>query len=307
MYGVCNRNSASSQNCLYDGPGKRLNDIKAEEILQNRCVDFFKDSNSTVCCNAEQVFTMEESIQMAEGIFGRCQSCMRNLLKGICGIACDPHQSKYLNVLETKTGVFGTYANKVEYLIDREYTENVYESCKRVIHPSSGRLALDLACGTEATKCTAEKFFFFMGDPIASPLVPFKIEYIYSENPDLRFTSKTKKCDEAFDNSYACSCVDCPASCPIGNTLQPEDSGFLLMDLNGTTFIVAIIIGSFGTIGILLGMTLWRNMKLANLPMFFGGFDEVNTELSRVFCWWGKSMLDQSFFEISIHEIIIVF
>jgi Niemann-Pick C1 protein len=229
---------------------------------------------------------------MAEGIFGRCQTCMKNLMKGICGIACDPQQNKYLTILEIKdSAVFPgkQYANKVEYRIDLNYTTNVYESCKEVVHPSSGRQAMELACGTEASKCTPDKLYFYMGDPAANPLVPFKIEYVNFEDPARRFTSETKKCDEAYDDSYACSCVDCAQSCPNASPPEPDDSGYIIFDLNGTTFIIAIVIGSFGVISLIFGSVLGRNFTLHDLPRFLGGFEEMNIWLSKFFGWWGRS------------------
>jgi Niemann-Pick C1 protein len=233
---------------------------------------------------------MESSIQMAEGIFGRCQTCMRNLMKGICGIACDPNQDKYLTIIETQFSfIFNkTYANKVEYRMEEKYPLSVFESCKEVIHPASGKKAFDLACGTEAAKCTPEQWYWFMGDP-ANPLVPFKIDYIYSDEPERRFTSETKQCEEAYDGSYACSCIDCAKSCPIADPPEAEDPGYLLFELNGTTFIVAIVIGSFGVISLIFATAFGSKITIKDLPRFLGGFEEVNTWLTQFFRWWGRS------------------
>jgi Niemann-Pick C1 protein len=229
---------------------------------------------------------------MAEGIFGRCQTCLRNLMKGICGIACDPNQDKYLSILELKnSSVFlgKEYVNKVEYRIDLNYTTSTYESCKQVIHPSSGRQAMELACGTEASKCNPDQWYFYMGDPAANPLVPFKMEYVNSDDPNARFTSETKLCDEAYDGSFACSCVDCAASCPNANPPKVDDPGYLIFNLNGTTFVIAIVIGSLGIVVLIFGSVVGGRYTLQDLPRFLGGFEEVNTWLSQFFGWWGRS------------------
>lgn len=232
---------------------------------------------------------MENSIQMAEGIFGRCQTCLRNMMKGICGLACDPEQDKYVKILEERySSIFQkNYVHRVEYLIDEQHTIDAYESCKQVVHPSSGRQAMELACGTEAAKCTPAQWYFFMGDPAANPLVPFKIEYVNSTDDPNRFTSDTKRCEEAYDGSYACSCVDCAQSCPSADPPLPDDPGYLIFDLNGTTFIVAIAIGGFGVICLLFGAA--SGVRFQDLPKSLGGFEEVNTTLSRFFRWWGRS------------------
>lgn len=216
-------------------------------------------------------------------------------MKGICAIACDPNQDKYLSVLEVKdSAVFQgkQYVNKVEFRIDLNYTTNVYESCKQVVHPSSGRQAMDLACGTEASKCNPDQWYFYMGDPGVNPLVPFKIEYVNFDDPNGRFSSETKKCDEAYDGSYACSCVDCAESCPNASPPQPDDPGFLIFELNGQTFVVAIIIGSFGIVALIFGSVVGRKWTLRDLPAFLGGFEEMNTWLSKFFGWWGRSELN---------------
>lgn len=176
--------------------------------------------------------------------------------------------------------------NKVEYRIDLNYTTKVYESCKEVIHPSSGRQAMDLACGTDASKCNPDQWYFYMGDPAANPLVPFKIEYVNSDDPDRRFTSETKKCNEAYDGSYACSCVDCAQSCPNAAPPEPEDPGYRIFDLNGTTFIIAIVVGS---LGIVILFFLGRNVTFKDLPRYLGGFEGTNIWLTKFFRWWGRS------------------
>lgn len=299
MYDVCNTNGVNEQNCVYDGPGFVLHNETAEEILLRRCPDFFSDINTPVCCTAKQVLTMESSIQMAEGIFGRCQSCLQNMMKSICGLACDPEQDKYMNVTEIRfSNIFNAnYAFSVDYRIDTEYTTSTYESCKEVVHPSSGRQAMELACGAVASKCNPEKWFHFMGDPPTNTLVPFKINYVHSDNDADRFTADTKRCYEAYEGAYACSCVDCEESCPIADPPLPDDPGYLIFDLNGTTFIIAISIGSLGVVALIFGSVLIKSSMLRDLPRFLGGFEHADEWISKFFRWWGRSELNSFFFQ----------
>lgn len=291
MYDVCNRNSVHDQNCPYTGPGYTLNDNEAEEILLKRCPDIYKDPSALVCCTAGQVKTMENSIQMAEGIFGRCQTCLKNMMKGICGLACDPAQDKYITILEERySAIFQkNYVHSVEYRVDLNYTTSAYESCKNVIHPSSGRLAMELACGTEASKCDPDKWFFYMGDPDVNPLVPFKLDYVNSDNESARFTAETKTCNDAYDEDYACSCVDCAQSCPVADPPTPEDPGYTIYNLNGITFIIAIVIGSFSVVAVIFGSVVLKYYNISNLPNFFGGFKEADVWFAKFFFWWGRS------------------
>lgn len=238
---------------------------------------------------------MEESILKAEGIFGRCTTCFKNLLKGICAVACDPAQDKYLRIVNELQSIDTgrNYVDELEFRMDPEYKAGVFSSCSDVIHPSSGRLALSLACGTDLYKCTPDQLFFYMGDPIGNPLVPFKINYSNIDDPNTRFESETKECTDFYENDFPCSCVDCSASCPISDPPQADDEGFKIGSFNGTTFIISMSIGLIGLL--IMAFGLMSKINIGQLPAIFGGFPSFNDELSRFFSWWGRSKLFKLF------------
>lgn len=63
--------------------------------------------------------------------------------------------------------------------ITEAYLNGTYDSCKQVSMPSTGQLALDLMCGAWASqKCTAKRWFDYMGETEGNLFVPFKINYI---------------------------------------------------------------------------------------------------------------------------------
>lgn len=97
--------------------------------------------------------------------------------------------------------------------VDKEYVNGVYDSCKEVVFPSSGGLAMHLGCGS--TVCSAEKWYKFMYDPKSNPITPILVNFVYDNGPQT-WRAETKKCNESYPNSTACSCVDCSAKCPIG-------------------------------------------------------------------------------------------
>ena len=96
-------------------------------------------------------------------------------------------------------------------------------------------------------------------------------------------------CNEAFDEFYECSCVDCPSTCPNVDPPQPDDLGFRIMGLNGYTFIISLVFGVVGIFYVFLGALIIKNIR--ELPKFFGGFDEVNEALTKCFRWWGTSKI----------------
>jgi Niemann-Pick C1 protein len=246
-------------------------------------------ADSPVCCTPNQVRSMEDSILKAEGIFGRCTTCLKNLLKGICAVACDPEQDKFIRIRDTRNNTFTgrEYVTEIEYRMDPAYKQSVFNSCSEVIHPSSGRLALGIACGTDLLKCTPDQLFFYMGDPVGNPLVPFKIDYTNIDDPNTRFESKTLECYESYEGDYPCSCVDCSGTCPNTDPPTADDNGFEIGSFNGITFIVSMSIGLIGLLMIIVGFT--RDVVFKTLPSFYGGFPSFNDELSRFFNWWGRS------------------
>lgn len=39
---------------------------------------------------------MEAGFQQADGIFGRCQTCMKNMQKSMCSFTCGADQSRFM-------------------------------------------------------------------------------------------------------------------------------------------------------------------------------------------------------------------
>ena len=146
-----------------------------------------------------------------QGVFGRCQTCSKNMELSVCAFTCAPDQSRFL---VAHPSFDGSYVESIDYRIDYNHMEGVFKSCKEVVLPSTGKKAMDVSCGYWEDKCDPEKWYEFMGNAVDNPLVPFNIKYIVENDTSIRFERETKTCSEAYNNSYACSCVDCDKSCP---------------------------------------------------------------------------------------------
>lgn len=54
---------------------------------------------------------MEKNLLMAAGLFGRCETCMKNFRKSICGLNCSPKHSQYMTpyideiTIDNNTGI----------------------------------------------------------------------------------------------------------------------------------------------------------------------------------------------------------
>lgn len=65
--------------------------------------------NPLTCCSAQQIFTIDLNMNMAEGVFGRCSTCLRNMFRHICDYSCSANQSKFMNVTKSKVNENGLY------------------------------------------------------------------------------------------------------------------------------------------------------------------------------------------------------
>ncbi|XP_011504698.1 PREDICTED: Niemann-Pick C1 protein-like [Ceratosolen solmsi marchali] len=225
-YKECGYNEDNKvRNCLSNTTAQLINDEDAEKILVKRCPHLFEDTNQPkTCCDSQQIRTMDSSMEMAEQIFGRCAICLRNLFQSICDFTCSPDQSRFMNATEIKVNKNGdAYIEALEIFLSEEYANSTYDSCKDVVNPSSGMLAMDFGCNG-AKDCTPKRWFDYMGNSNINSFVPFFIDYVFNASElQSKFIThslnpKTKNCSERYDNStLACSCVDCRLACKVNN------------------------------------------------------------------------------------------
>ncbi|XP_055844518.1 NPC intracellular cholesterol transporter 1 homolog 1b [Episyrphus balteatus] len=281
-------------NTYYDGSAKPLENTRAIELFKKRCPLLYVEYSSgpsegdqpiELCCDDEQIFTMDNGMSQADGIFGRCPTCATNMGLSICAMTCAQNQSEFL----VPKVINEEYVESVEYKIDDGFTEKVYDSCKNVIHTATGRPAMDLACGVyDALTCSHQRWFNFMGDKSTNEYVPFPINYKFlDETEPGRYLGPALSCGSSFPGSHKCSCVDCEESCPVGEIPKAEDEGFQIWGLNGVTFIVAVVLGIFIIVVVFLGATSCCRMKNLKLPWICGGFGFMNHLLYRLFRAWG--------------------
>lgn len=98
------------------------------------------------------------------------------------------------------------YVSEINLHITDRYVEGVYDSCKNVVIPSMGKLALDLMCGAwGASRCSPVRWYDFMGDN-TEDVVPFQINYILHNSTDevngfRPLDPKIVPCNESLDVS----------------------------------------------------------------------------------------------------------
>ncbi|XP_031627932.1 NPC intracellular cholesterol transporter 1 homolog 1b [Contarinia nasturtii] len=298
-------------NCPYDGPGKPLDDEAARKILSDRCPELFendKNESQLFCCNAEMVQIMENNFKLFSSMFGRCSSCLKNFQKSICALNCSPKHSQFLDPyivdIETynetgyKTGdEKDKYINAVDFYMSEEYIEGVFNSCKGIVMPSTGQYVLDMGtCGLYDSKtCTAKRWYEFMGDAENNPFVPFQLNYKF-DNAERAFRTDTKKCNEAYDSSVPCSCVDCSLSCPTnekdpGETVEPENP------FVRTLYVVIIVF--------LCSFLVLFLIPASKFPKCIAGTPKVDKLLTIAFRHWGKFFTSYPLMTLIVCIIII--
>lgn len=177
--------------------------------------------------------TIDAKFKGAELFYGRCPTCTQNMLKSICAVTCSPEQDRFISV-STMTED-SECATSVDFRLDPEYMSKTFDSCKGVNSPLSGGLVIENACddGNSFT-CTPKKWYKYMGNYDA-----FKISYVSESDREKRFEYPAKRCNESYDNSYACSCVDCQMTCDRADIPRGEIKG---QYMRRTTYILLVIV-----------------------------------------------------------------
>ncbi|XP_044021275.1 NPC intracellular cholesterol transporter 1 homolog 1b-like isoform X2 [Aphidius gifuensis] len=253
-YGECHvSDDGLKQNCPTSNSAQLINDNSAEAILRKRCPHLFMETDHPLtCCNADNINTMDTSLRMADSIFGRCTTCIKNMIRGICDFTCAHDQSRFMEAVNIiyDTEIKKYYIDEVNVFISYEYVNSTFESCSKVVHPMSGYLAMEIGCGEHA-KCNPKLWYEYLGDVNNNPLVPFQMNYVYESNNTNNLVEPlnppTKLCSEAYDNSSTrCSCIDCPSSCPFAEW-KIQDEFFTIFNFNGYGILLGcfVIISSF--------------------------------------------------------------
>ncbi|XP_075158262.1 Niemann-Pick type C-1b [Haematobia irritans] len=287
-YGHSHQEGPHWKNKAYSGPPKPLEDPSALETIKRRCPVLYnafksEDPNEPIelCCDAEQIVAMENGMSQADGVYSRCPTCVLNMGLSICYMTCAPYHSEFLTPHHDVNSANVEYVREIDYRIDDAFVEKIYDNCKGIQHPQTGRPAMDLGCGPyNARSCDHQKWYDFMGNMEINEYVPFPIHYKFlndsSEEPRLKLNALN--CSEAYENSHACACIDCSESCPITDIPIAYEEVFHLLGL----WIIA------GFVVFIVAIWVFERCRIkGKFPGCFSGFGCFNNVLYKVFRWWG--------------------
>lgn len=302
---VCHIDSKGhGQNCVKETAPMAFNNsgddsAAVKEKLREYCPFFFEgDSEDPIelCCDNEQINFMTDGFKNSAP-FARCPTCVKNLQKFFCLVACSPYQYYMTSSYTTKTEQGKEYTDVVTISTPQETMDAVYDSCKDVSLPSTGEAVLQSACGNYgAIWCTPLRWFLYMNDPDQNPFAPYKMQFnttITGLYTPLDY--KVLTCSEAYDNSSACSCSDCPVNCPENLYTSIHTDYNIFSNINEYSFYTSIsllLIGCLAFIGISIlqkiNLLTRRNRQINTNKPPFG--EKVHDALYRYFKAFGIIM-----------------
>ncbi|XP_072950000.1 NPC intracellular cholesterol transporter 1 homolog 1b-like [Epargyreus clarus] len=193
-------------------------------IIEGRCPHLLTDEEGNVlpedeiltCCDKTQLNNMHASLLLADGVLGRCPTCLRNFARQICEMNCSPDQARFVNVTEEIAPDGTAYVNEINYRVFNDFMIDAHQSCSGVLVPQTGLPAINLMCGN-APVCDADAWFGFTGDTQNNPLAPVQVNFHRWPTPHDSMNVRAPPCNESFEGDLPCSCVDCRITCPTGN------------------------------------------------------------------------------------------
>lgn len=282
-YGPCAQDyhTGKSLNCAYNGTAIKINDT-VMPVLQSLCPTLVEPGSTTrLCCNADQLLDLQSNLLVPQTLLFRCPTCWSNFRDHLCEMTCGRDQSKHLIpkkfVPATEKGKeFQEAITEIDFYVTPDFANGLYDSCKNVLFPSTNQPVIQVLCGPYGiSNCSAQNLLSYMGS-VSNGMSPIQINYIYKNSSLIvngsnidPFNITMTPCNEAVTKSMyyrpglnvsACSCTDCPASCPPFPPLPGVSEPFKVGDLDGMIF-VAIMVFLFFTFGFLIGIVLYYTFQ----------------------------------------------
>ncbi|KAH8387081.1 hypothetical protein KR093_004563 [Drosophila rubida] len=285
-YGESHMIGEHAQNLWYTGEALALSDADAEAVFARRCPTLYKEYKGAsgaeelrLCCDPKQVHTMDSGLTQADGVYSRCPTCSLNIAQTVCAMTCAQNQSLFLTAYVELNPNGVEFVEHIDYRIEDETVQRIYNSCDSIQHPQTGRPAMDLGCGAyNAKTCNYRRWYHFMGDSESSDYVPFMINYLWSEDAvegseEIYLKLHPLDCGQSYEGNYACACIDCEQSCPLTEAPTGYQPPWQIAGLYGITFIVSLVVGVAIVLFICWGATGHRKAPArVCMPTLYGEF-----------------------------------
>lgn len=214
------------------------------------------EDKTYACCSIKQLSSLDASLALSKAVLIRCPSCADNFAHFHCITTCSPQQTKIIKVTKvanvtgfdniTREGVVGYAA-----YLSTDFADASFQSCKNVIIPATGGLAIGTMCGRFGSKhCNPQRWYDFQGDS-SNGLAPLDIDFHLVKPGDteglpegtIPYRGNALKCNETTPSGgKACSCQDCQESCPKIAPPALPPGPFQLLGIDGFLIISIILL-----------------------------------------------------------------
>jgi len=252
--GVPGCNEVQFLNCRADpnDPSPKPADEEALDLLQSECPHMYDELTAEgevrLCCSTRQLRDLKTSFaKVSPFLAATCPTCWYNFRKNFCDLTCSPDQASFVKPNKFVSGPgFGDYEGQTVEMVEtitvfahKTFIEEMYDSCKDIVHPGIGPV-MNFLCGHwGAENCDGFKMTDYQGE-VTNGYSPFNIYYNYSSdlmtsdeehfyhNPPVipcqePAPHQEKGCD--CEQCSTCSRIRCPQHChPLGTTTAPLTS-----------------------------------------------------------------------------------
>lgn len=322
-YGPCalDEGSGKYMNCYYNGSAIKMND-ELLPMLSELCPNLVEPGNDTyLCCDSSQLIDLQTNMLLPQSLLSRCPACWLNFRKHLCAMTCGRDQSKHLVPtkyvpateevpVEVSRKALPLAIDSLIFYVNDNFATKLFDSCKNVIFPQTNQPVIGIMCGQYGVEgCNPHRWLEYMGSK-SNGFSPVDINYFFTndsvvdalfvdpEDPTSSrnitmepYNEALHACNEIPDGySSACSCTDCPVSCPPIPPLPPSPGPFPVGSMDGMAF-VALFLGLFLGLGFICGIIIynycWEKSDDDSYCMSCGLGEQVDHAVRNFFIWFG--------------------
>lgn len=231
MQGVCSESNYGyvpcSSNAKFD-PIAFTEGSTSLELLNQQCPDL----SSPVCCDHNQLIKIRSLVKLISTLLPGCPQCINNIRQLICRFTCATNQQEFVQVLKTTPIKSRTMVNEVNYFIDDQFAQDLFESCKDLVAFGSVKLGQFICnlyrvhINRGLVKCDYRLLFKFFGSSRnAGGYAPFQMNFHFANQTSVEVNGQSfkvdklssAKCSQSSGKLKPCPCHLCEQSCYNAN------------------------------------------------------------------------------------------
>ncbi|EGC34908.1 hypothetical protein DICPUDRAFT_47976 [Dictyostelium purpureum] len=226
---------------------KDFDPLSNQHISKHTCQFTHPEYSELSCCNYDQTKILKVNMEIAQTIFGRCQSCMINIYSLWCASSCSPYQRSFM--VPTKVDNKTEQILEIDFYLHPHFAVGLYNSCKDVQTSGSPKFG-------EMYK-TPMDFFKGLFSPPNNPTFQ-ALNWIFDEkgyDAEILPCSERCSCDQCSD-----ACIPPPSYKDLGLLNSTIPQSHLNIEIPYVTVWIVWIFLLF-LLSLLLGSTAWLIFK----------------------------------------------